>query len=284
MNQRQVRRLLTGRLMREGAGVKLHRYIGMDPHNEYDPFLLLDFFDSDDPMDYIGGFPDHPHRGFETITYLLHGRLHHRDNHGHEGVLEPGGVQWMTAGRGIIHSEMPRQQSGRLCGIQLWLNLPAAEKRMAPHYHEFSAESFPLEQNKAGVTVKVIAGTTDAGTSSPVARRVTDPVLLDIHLGAGARFVQTLPDTHEAFLFLLQGSFMVIGEKSSQAVHEGILASLGSGGAVSLEGVAPENRCLLIAGRRLNEPVSRLGPFVMNTHEEILEAIDDFRNHRFAPR
>ena len=282
MSTVQVEQWITGTLMREGAGVKLHRYIGADRQNNFDPILLFDVFNSEDPMDYIGGFPAHPHRGFETVTYLLHGQIEHTDNHGHHGLIQSGDVQWMTAGRGIIHSEMPKQSSGRLSGLQVWFNLPATDKLCEPRYQEFNAGQLPLEQDASGLRVKVIAGKTAKGTQSPLHDIVTQPLFLDIQMPRDIEFNQTLLVTHQSLLFTCEGEVAIITSNGEeQVVKKGMLVGLSQGDSLTLKGKSDENQCLLIAAKKLNEPVERLGPFVMNTHDEIMQAIDDFRNNRF---
>ncbi|KTD18798.1 pirin-like protein [Legionella lansingensis] len=271
-----VKQILTGTLIREGAGVKLHRYIGTTRRNDFDPILLLDYFDSDDPMDYIAGFPEHPHRGFETVTYLLDGQMEHQDNHGHQGILGPGDVQWMTAGRGIIHSEMPRQKEGRLRGLQLWLNLPSAKKLSTPRYQEFTDKQMPVEVQDSGISIKVIAGKTKKGTSAPIHDIATEPMFFDIHLPKKAAVYEEIPPSHQALLLVLAGEVSITG----QVVPERTLAVLSPGEKLILQG-AKEAHCLLIAAKRLKEPVAWLGPFVMNTQEEVMKALDDYRNHRF---
>src|SRR5215813_8722520 len=202
---RTVRRVVKGMPTSDGAGVKLRRVIGQPQLPDLDPFLMLDEFGTDRAEDYIAGFPDHPHRGFETVTYMLDGRMRHRDNHGNEGVLVPGSVQWMTAGRGLVHSEMPEQQEGRMRGFQLWLNLPAREKMTAPRYQEFGPERIPVVSPAKGVTVKVIAGRV-AETTGPISQPATDPTYLDVALEPGAQFVQSLPADYAAFLYVFEGS------------------------------------------------------------------------------
>ena len=281
MTSMQILQLINGTMTREGAGVKLYRFIGADPRNLFDPFLLLDEFNSDDPMDYIGGFPAHPHRGFETITYLLAGQIAHEDNHGHHGLITAGDVQWMTAGRGIIHSEMPQQTSERLWGIQLWLNLPAESKWVEPRYQEYKAVQLPLEQQENGVVVKVIAGETANKTASPIHGIVTQPLFFELSIPAGQQFRQQIPQTHQSILLVLSGAIKVVSEQDTQSVEQGQLASLSQDDWLIIEGEHMHNRCLLIAAKKINEPIERLGPFVMNTREEILQAIEDFRNNQF---
>ena len=264
----------------DGAGVRLTRIIGSPDLNMIDPFLLLDCFESDNPDDYIGGFPDHPHRGFETVTYLLAGRMRHKDNAGHEGVIEPGGVQWMTAGRGIIHSEMPEQENGLLKGFQLWINLPAAEKMTAPAYQEFDAAEIPVETLGDGGTVTVIVGTTDRGTVGPAKRPATDPLYFDVELPSGGTFEQRIPNSHHAAIYTIDGSARIGAQR--KPISPRTLGVLSDDDYAQVEADGEGVRFLLIAGRRLNEPVARGGPFVMNTKQEVLQAFSDYQNNRFA--
>ena len=276
MSDIKVERLINGLLIREGAGVKLHRYIGVERTNDFEPLLLLDYFDSKDPLDFMAGFPPHPHRGFETITYLLEGSITHEDNKGHKGVIGAGDVQWMTAGKGIIHSEMPSAADGRLQGLQLWLNLPAAEKMREPRYQEMLNKQLPLEQGDTGVTIKVLAGTTDKGTTSPITGIATEPLFFDITMLLGTRIQQHIPENYQAVLLVISGAIQV-GEKS---VAEGVLAKLGAGDTLTLL-AEKDSQCLLIAAAKINEPIARHGPFVMNTQAEVMQALDDFRSGRF---
>lgn len=276
MSDMKVERLVHGVLIREGAGVKLHRYIGVDRTNDYDPLLLLDYFDSDEPIDYMAGFPAHPHRGFETITYLLEGSITHEDNKGHKGVIGAGDVQWMTAGKGIVHSEMPSSENGRLKGLQLWLNLPAAEKMTPPRYQEMLNAQLPVEKDASGRVIKVIAGKTDKGTSSPITGIATAPLFFDITLPLGATMQQHIAENYQAVLFVISGAVLV-GE---QLVSQGVLAKIGDGDVLTLESER-DSHCLLIAAEKLHEPIARHGPFVMNTQTEIMQALDDFRSGKF---
>ncbi|WP_454781512.1 pirin family protein [Legionella sp. WA2022007384] len=275
MSEIKVERLIKGILVREGAGVKLHRYIGIERSNDFEPLLLLDYFKSADPLDYMAGFPSHPHRGFETITYLLDGSITHEDNKGHKGVIAAGDVQWMTAGKGIIHSEMP-SANGQLHGLQLWLNLPAAEKMRAPFYQEMQSAQLPVETNDSGARLKVIAGKTDNGTNSPITGIATQPLLFDIILPPGASMQQHIPNDYQAILLVISGTVR-IGE---QLVQHDTLAKLGAGDNLLLKSETA-SQCILIAAARLHEPITRHGPFVMNTQEEIIQALDDFRSGRF---
>ena len=282
---RSIARTVRGMPTSDGAGVKLTRVIGQSQLTELDPFLMLDEFGTDNPGDYIAGFPDHPHRGFETVTYMLDGRMRHRDNHGHEGVLIPGSVQWMTAGRGIVHSEMPEQQSGRMRGFQLWINLPARDKMCAPRYQEFGPEKIPAV-TLDGARIKVIAGAL-AGVTGPIAQPATDPLYFDIALEPGGRFSPTLPAGHAAFLYVYEGALRVGAESTVLQAHQ--LAVLTAGETVPLESAAGSagdpagrtSRAILVAGRPLHEPVARYGPFVMNRREELEQAFEDYRNGRF---
>ncbi|MCL5271909.1 MAG: pirin family protein [Gammaproteobacteria bacterium] len=276
MNELKVARLIQGTLFREGAGVKLHRYIGVGRDDEFEPILLFDYFDSSEELDYMAGFPPHPHRGFETITYLLHGTITHEDNKGHKGVINAGDVQWMTAGKGIVHSEMPSSSTGRLQGLQLWLNLPATEKMTEPQYQEQTSDQFPVETDASGLQVKVIAGSTDKGTRSPIKAGVTKPLFLDIQLPEGTTFIQNVTKKSQVVLFVLSG--VVIVEDAH--ITKGVLAAFTEGETLVIKGLET-SQCLLIAATKLKEPIVRHGPFVMNTPEEIIQAIDDFRNGKF---
>jgi redox-sensitive bicupin YhaK (pirin superfamily) len=267
----------------DGAGVALTRVIGSPELEMLDPFLLLDEFRSDKPDDYIAGFPDHPHRGFETVTYLLAGRMRHEDNQGHAGVIEAGGIQWMTAGRGIVHSEMPEQEDGLLWGFQLWVNLPADEKWVAPGYQEYPAAAIPTEERDAGVSARVIAGITSVGTAGPVIDIATQPLYLDVALPGDAAFAEPLAPSHNAFLYIFEGAVTVHAAEASDAARlsAGTLAVLGNGERVHVVGDEASNRFLLVAAKPLKEPVARSGPFVMNTRREVMDAFQDYREGRF---
>jgi redox-sensitive bicupin YhaK (pirin superfamily) len=275
---REIAAITRGMPATDGDGVRMTRIIGTSELNMLDPFLLLDCFESDQPQDYIGGFPSHPHRGFETVTYLLAGRMRHKDNAGNEGVIEPGGVQWMTAGRGIIHSEMPEQENGLLRGFQLWVNLPARAKMTAPGYQEFDPSETPLERRDDGTEIRVIAGETGAGTRGAVRNDYVRPTYLDVRLPAGAAFEQDVEENDNAFLFVIEGSLEV--GKSGRRLGHRELGILGAGGTIrasSKEGA----RFLLVSAQPLNEPVARGGPFVMNTKAEVLQAFQDYQHNRF---
>jgi hypothetical protein len=276
---RTIEQVVIGRATSDGAGVKLTRVLTGSLQRRLDPFLLLDAFGSDDPDDYIAGFPDHPHRGFETITYMLAGNMRHRDSAGHEGVLGNGGVQWMTAGRGVIHSEIPQQEEGVMEGFQLWLNLPARDKMCAPWYRDFSAADLPRFVTGTGVAVTVIAGAS-GGVASTVARDATAPLYLDIHLPAGTRFAQALPATHNAFVYVYRGEVSVAG-RTVPAQRMAILANDANADGVLIE-AAVGAQVLLVAGQPLNEPIEQYGPFVMNTREEINQAVIDYREGRLG--
>jgi redox-sensitive bicupin YhaK (pirin superfamily) len=276
---RSVTQTLRGMPASDGAGVKLTRVIGQPKLPDLDPFLMLDEFGTDKAEDYIAGFPDHPHRGFETVTYMLDGRMRHKDNHGNEGVLVPGAVQWMTAGRGIVHSEMPEQTEGKMRGFQLWLNLPARDKMTAPNYQEFGPDKLPVV-DRNGVSVKVIAGQL-AGTVGPVRQPATDPTYLDIRIDAGADFTLPLPEGHSAFIYVYEGSAVVGVGREAATINAQELAVLGDGNQVRIEGRAARTRAILVAGRPLREPVARYGPFVMNTREEIMQAFSDYQTGKF---
>jgi redox-sensitive bicupin YhaK (pirin superfamily) len=279
---RPVSRVIKGMPATDGAGVELTRVIGQPALPMLDPFLLLDAFRSDKPEDYLAGFPPHPHRGFETVTYLLAGRMRHRDNAGHEGVIAPGGIQWMTAGRGIVHSEMPEQEDGLLEGFQLWVNLPAAHKMDHPGYQEFPAEQIPVESREGGIEVRVIAGATSQGTRGPVVQPLTEPLYLDVRVPAGGQFTERLPATYNAFVYVIQGLVMARdadGRKVPMGRDD--LGVLARGDVLRVEAGNEATRFLAVAGRPLNEPVARGGPFVMNTRAEIQQAFEDYGQGRF---
>jgi quercetin 2,3-dioxygenase len=251
------------------------RVLTQDLQQRLDPFLLLDAFGTDNPGDYIAGFPDHPHRGFETVTYMISGRMRHRDSAGNEGLLTNGGVQWMTAGRGVFHSEMPEQEDGRMEGFQLWLNLAAKDKMIPPWYRDIPAGEIPAAR-LPGATVRVIAGASH-GVTGAMQRDRTEPLYLDIHLDAGARFEQALPVTHNAFVYVYRGA-LTIDAREVALQRMAILANTpGSDGVAMRAGDEPA-RALLIAGRPLREPIAQFGPFVMNTRAQLLQAIEDFQS------
>ena len=273
---RTVVALAKGQPTSDGAGVKLNRVIGTNALPDLDPFLMLDEFGSDDPDAYIAGFPDHPHRGFETVTYMLDGRMRHADNKGNVGLLGPGSVQWMTAGRGIVHSEMPEQQEGLMRGFQLWINLPATEKMCPPAYQDLPADAMPVVETATGADIKVIAGTY-AGARGPVDAKTTAPLYLDVVLEAGGRATLPVPEAHNAFVYVYEGAVVIGGTR----VPAGTLGVLRLGDHVTLEAGATPARAILVAGKPLREPVAKYGPFVMNTPEEIHQAVADFRAGKF---
>ena len=275
---RRAERLVTGQPTSDGAGVKLTRVLTQDLQQRLDPFLMLDNFASDDPDDYGAGFPSHPHRGFETVSYMLTGNMRHKDSAGHEGLITDGGVQWMTAGRGVIHSEMPEQKDGVMEGFQLWLNLPAKEKMCAPWYRDIQSPEVPEFTAEGGVLVRVIAGESH-GTAGAVQRAHTEPLYLDIIFPeGGGSYSQPLPDTHNGFVYVYRGEVDVGGTAVARQ-RMAILANEGDG--VTLQASGPA-RALLIAGKPLREPIAQHGPFVMNTRAELIQAVDDFQNGRLA--
>mgnify|MGYP005986566679 CR=1 FL=1 len=283
MKNRTLTKKITGIDTADGDGVKLTRIIGSARLNMLDPFLLLDCFESDQAQDYIGGFPEHPHRGFETVTYLLNGKMRHKDNAGHEGVIEPGGVQWMTAGRGILHSEMPEQENGLLKGFQLWVNLPRAAKMSAPNYQEYSSEVLPVESLDNGGTVKVIAGITNQGTVGPVKNNYVFPIYMDVDLPKNSDFEQAIKQGYNAFIYVLEGSIVInsASNKSEQRLSEKSLGILSDGDNLSLKSKDKSSRFLILAGKPLNEPVARGGPFVMNSESEVRQAFFDYQRGLF---
>ncbi|WP_230409730.1 pirin family protein [Undibacterium fentianense] len=276
---RAVEQLVVGQATSDGAGVKLTRVLTQPYQYRLDPFLMLDAFGSDNPDEYIAGFPDHPHRGFETITYMLEGKMRHRDSAGNEGLLENGGVQWMTAGRGVIHSELPEQENGRMEGFQLWLNLAAKDKMCPAWYRDFKSNEIPEFETQAGVKVRVIAGQSH-GIQGAMQRATTEPLYLDVAIPAGAQFQQYLPADANAFIYVYRGS-VSIGEQQVPLQRMAILKKWPSADGVKVLAHA-DAKFILIAGRPLGETIAQYGPFVMNSQEEIFKAIDDFRNGRLV--
>lgn len=276
---RTVERLVAGRATSDGAGVKLTRVLTQNLQHRLDPFLMLDAFGSDQPDDYMAGFPDHPHRGFETITYMIAGRMLHRDSAGHEGLLENGGVQWMTAGKGVIHSEIPQQEEGVMEGFQLWLNLPQRDKMCTPWYRDFKNAELPKFMTKDGVAVTVIAGESH-GVRGAVTRDTTQPLYLDLHLPSGSRFEQPLPAGHNAFVYVYRGEVSIAGQ-AVPAQRMAILVNDAQADGVVIE-VRADARVLLVSGQPLREPIAQYGPFVMNTQDEIYQALSDFRDGRLG--
>jgi quercetin 2,3-dioxygenase len=295
LHPRSVERVVVGEATSDGAGVKLTRVVNHTLQRRLDPYLMLDAFGSDQADDYIAGFPDHPHRGFETITYMLTGRMRHKDSAGNEGLIEDGGVQWMTAGRGVIHSEIPEQTQGRMEGFQLWLNLPARDKMCAPWYRDIPAAELPRFTTRDGATVVVIAGASH-GVAGAVQREATQPLYLDVHLPVGVRFEQVLPAAHNALVYVYRGCIQV-GE-SADADHPApvierqrmaILRNSSECDGVRLQAVEADAhepqagaRALVIAGLALREPIAQYGPFVMNTHQEVFQAVADFQAGRLV--
>src|SRR5688500_61519 len=274
MKTRELQRVIPSVPASDGAGVKLRRSLGSSQLARLDPFLMLDEFFSDNPDDSLAGFPPHPHRGFETVTYMLDGHMQHKDNHGNTGDLGPGDVQWMSAARGIVHSEMPQQSEGRMRGFQLWLNLPAKEKMKPAAYRDIGANQIPVIDG-----VKIIAGKL-GDTTGPIHGGATDPYYFDVHLAPGAVLEAPLPAGHSAFLYAYEGQALV-GE-ARKAVPQRAAGLLGEGESVRIEGGGNGTRVLLLAGRPLHEPVVQYGPFVMNTREEIEQAINDYQSGAFA--
>lgn len=275
---REVAQVLDAQPTRDGAGVTLKRALGGRALSLLDPFLLLDEFQSDDPNDYLAGFPDHPHRGFETVTYMIQGAMEHRDTLGNQGRLGPGGAQWMTAGHGIIHSEMPKQERGLMWGFQLWVNLPASRKMIPPRYQDIPANQV-AEAQLDGAKVRVVAGTA-FGKTGPVSGIDVEPIYFDATLDRGAELREKTPLGHNAFAYVADGAVRL--GPSGREVRKGQLAVLGPGDGVVLRGTEGGGRALLIAGRPLREPVARGGPFVMNTQEELRRAYEDYRSGRLT--
>jgi len=276
---RRVERLVAGQPTSDGAGVKLDRVLTQSLQRRLDPFLMLDAFHSDNPDDYLAGFPDHPHRGFETVTFMIEGRMRHRDSAGNQGLIEGGGVQWMTAGRGVIHSELPEQRDGLMEGFQLWLNLPAGDKMRPPWYRDFSAADLPIFTTDSGVRVVVIAGRSH-GIDGAVVRAGTEPLYLDLEMPAGSLFTQSLPASRNAFVYVYRGAIEIEGT-TVPAGRMAILANAAEADGVAMR--ATHNaRLLLIAGEPLREPIVQYGPFVMNTTDQIRQAVADFQSGRLA--
>jgi redox-sensitive bicupin YhaK (pirin superfamily) len=274
---REVARKVRGQPTSDGAGVRMTRVIGTPGFDSFDPFLLLDEFKSDNPNDYLAGFPDHPHRGFETVTYMLAGRMRHGDNQGNEGLLGPGSVQWMTAGRGIVHSEFPEQQEGLMWGFQLWVNLPRTDKMTAPRYQDIQAEHIPEVDLGPGARARVLVGTVN-GVTGPVTNVATDPVYFDLHLDAGASYSAELPAGHNVFAYVYAGEARIGAAGTS--IARGELALTSPGTTLPVTAGADGARLIVVGGRPLGEPVARYGPFVMNTQEEIRQAFADYQAGR----
>jgi len=276
---RTIDRVVRGMPTSDGAGVKLTRVIGTPTLRRLDPFLMLDEFRSDEPQDYLAGFPNHPHRGFETVTYMIAGRFKHRDNKGHEGLLEAGGAQWMTAGRGIVHSEMPEQEEGLVWGFQLWLNLPARDKMIAPSYKDLHDKDIPVVIEDSGARLRLLAGRIgETKGAMDVGDRVTDPLYVDVEIPAGASVTVPVPKTHEGFVYVFDGESLDIEGKTLKRGELGVLAE---GEALVLRATKGKARALVIAGKPIGETVAQYGPFVMNTREELEQAVADFQAGRF---
>jgi quercetin 2,3-dioxygenase len=276
---RAVERLIAGESTSDGAGVKLTRVLAQPLQRRLDPFLMLDAFGTDNPRDYIGGFPDHPHRGFETVTYMIAGRMRHRDSAGHEGLLQNGGVQWMTAGRGVIHSELPEQDDGRMEGFQLWLNLAAKDKMRAPWYRDIQSAEIPEFTTPEEVTVRVLAGRSH-GIDGAMQRETTEPLYLDLEMPAGASFTQAVPASHNAFVYVYRGELQ-IGDTQVPVKRMAIFRNDAGSDGVAIRASAA-SRVLLIAGKPLGEPIAQYGPFVMNTNDEIRQAVQDYQSGTLA--
>ena len=276
---RTVEQLVTGQATSDGAGVKLTRVLTQQFQRRLDPFLMLDAFGTDNPEDYIGGFPNHPHRGFETVTYMIAGQMRHRDSFGHEGLLKNGGVQWMTAGSGIVHSELPEQADGRMEGFQLWLNLRSKDKMRAPWYRDIQSAEIPELRTPEGVTARVIAGGSH-GVAGAMEREITEPLYLDLHFDAGATFAQALPAKFNAFVYVYRGA-LKIGETRVPAQRMAILKNGADSDGVVMRAEEP-TRALLIAGLPLGEPIAQHGPFVMNTRDELIQAVEDYQAGKFS--
>ena len=276
---REITQILKGVRSSDGDGVQLTRIIGSSELNLLDPFLLFDVFGSDKPQDYIGGFPPHPHRGFETMTYMLSGKMRHEDSAGNSGIIEPGGVQWMTAGKGIIHSEMPEQQQGLLSGFQLWVNLPASQKMTEPKYQERTDEEVPVEQLGENSHIKVIAGVTQEGTQGVIDNTTILPIYWHVQLEENTVFEQSIPSLHSAFIYVIKGQLLV-GENSKK-LSTAELAVLSNAENLIIKATT-ESQFLVIAGKPLNEPVERAGPFVMNTKAELRQAFSDYETGRLT--
>ncbi len=277
VHSRKVERLVQGVQTSDGAGVRLTRVLTQNLQHRLDPYLMLDAFRNDNPDDYMGGFPDHPHRGFETITYMIAGRMRHHDSAGNMGLLGPGSVQWMTAGSGLIHSELPEQDQGLMEGFQLWLNLPGRNKMVKPSYRDIPTTAIPEYQTDDGILVRVIAGVSH-GVAGAVQRPDTEPLYLDVHLPAGTRFVQPVDAGHNVLTYTYRGTVSVAGTAVPDR-NMAILENDGSG-TISIE-ASEDARVLIIAGKPLNEPIAQYGPFVMNTGEEIQQTLRDYRDGLF---
>ena len=285
-NNATVTHKTLGMAASDGAGVKLTRIIGSPGLDFLDPFLMLDYFESDNPDDYLAGFPSHPHRGFETVTYLLAGNMRHKDNQGHEGIIKAGGVQWMTAGKGIIHSEMPEQENGLLKGFQLWVNLPSEAKMVSPNYQEFEPTQIPKEVRGDDATIKVITGTTSQGTIGPVLNHYIQPLMLHVELGQkNAQFIEPIDELANGFIYVISGELSLEKNASLSANMNTIkareLAVISQAQQLEATALQDHTEFLFVSAQPINEPIARGGPFVMNTQEEIEQAFSDYRNGHF---
>lgn len=274
----QIKNIYPGLPASDGDGVKLTRIIGSHQLPDLDPFLLLDHFGSDQPNDYIGGFPSHPHRGFETVTYMLKGKMRHQDSVGNNGVIEDGGIQWMTAGKGIIHSEMPEQTEGLLSGFQLWVNLPSDAKMTEPKYQENTAAEIPTEIHANGIKLKVIAGTTAKGTVGIIENNYVQPNYWDVSMPQNSSLTEKIDSAHNAFIFVYQGQIQLADQQELKA---GFLAVLSSGEQLMIK-ADQDSQFIVVSGLPLNEPIERAGPFVMNSREQIQQAFQDYQAGNFA--
>lgn len=277
--QKQLQQIISGRATSDGAGVRIKRSLGQSQQARFDPFLMLDEFGSESASDYIAGFPSHPHRGFETVTYMLEGHMLHEDHIGNSGHLKTGDVQWMTAGRGIIHSEMPQQEQGLMRGFQLWLNLPAAEKMKPANYKDIPSAEIPVAKLSNGGSIKVIANTAVIDgkvISGPIQGLTTEPIYWDVHLPLNEKFAHAIPATHNTFIYVYEG-VVAIGE-DARKLTAGNAGLLGAGDEISVVALAEDTRFILLSGKPIREPIVQYGPFVMNTTEEIEQAIQDYRS------
>ena len=280
-NSRQIEHLYAGVDTQDGAGVKLTRVLTQQLQERLDPYLMLDNFKSHNPDDYVAGFPNHPHRGFETITYMITGRMRHRDSAGNEGLLQNGGVQWMTAASGVIHSELPEQENGAMEGFQLWLNLPAKDKMNDPWYKDFQSDDLPKYSTEDGVDVTVIAGQSH-GIEGAVTRDITEPSYLDIYLPAGTSFSQAIPADHNAFAFVYRGTIEIAGETVPTKTMAILENNTDTDGVTITADSSEDTKVILITGRPLGEPIVQYGPFVMNSQQEIMQAVTDFQSGKFG--
>jgi redox-sensitive bicupin YhaK (pirin superfamily) len=276
MNIRKIERIIPAQAISEGAGVTVHRTIGTQALRNLDPFLMLDHFGSDNPNEYIAGFPDHPHRGFVTFTYMLDGHMLHKDSMGNKGDLRAGGAQWMKAASGVIHSEMPQQKHGLMRGFQLWINLPAKEKMSAPEYQEFTPEAVP-EVILEGVKVRVLIGVFN-GQSGVIKDSNTDAFYLDVNLESGRSFEFSTPPDHTCFVYLFEGS----AESDSQSLPKHSLSVFSQGDSVVVNSTSAETRFIVVGGKPIREPIVQYGPFVMNTRAEIEQAFSDYQSGRLV--